>query len=106
MFWESRILSQYVLIDSIRDRERERGACVCLCYPRHHIAEKSWQLPRSGGFAEVVALQRGGGVAEKRGRNREALQSVAKKQWQLQRSCCVPKKRCADAEEMNCYKLS
>ena len=78
---------------------------MCVCYPRHHIAEKSWQLPRSGGFAEVVALQRGGGVAEKRGRNREAV-AVEKKQWQLQRSCCVPKKRCADAEEMNCYKLS
>ena len=78
MFWESRILSQYVLIDSIRDRERERGACVCLCYPRHHITENSWQLPRSGGFAEVVALQRGGGVAQKQGRNREAV-AVAEK---------------------------
>ena len=29
---------------------------------------------------------------------------VIEKRWQLQRSCCVPKKRCADAEEMNCYK--
>ena len=29
---------------------------------------------------------------------------VIEKRWQLQRSCCVPKKRCADADEMNCYK--